>query len=163
MGPHLPQPLGTFPKEAPVTVAMQQLCRPCLSTWCAHRPAQHRPPSFFWPLLSAAFVLLNYFSSKGAICKLQTAEKQSLGVAQSPKQAQCSCARPPKQFTPQNCVIDLPRSLKSLMAASTAEPAVRWGHRPIPTPVMPAPSHHCTFRTHFSHPRHEIRLTISCH
>lgn len=123
MAPHLPQSLNTFPKEALVPVAVQQLCHPCLPTWCAHRPAQHRPPSFFWPLLSAAFVLI-YFSPKVDICKLQPAEKHSLGVAQGPEQAQSSCARPPEQFIPENCVTDLPQSLKSLTAAGTAEPAV---------------------------------------
>lgn len=124
--PHLPQPLNTFPKEAPVAW-------PCSSsaTLPVHLVCTQTCSAQTSVLLLAfaltAFVLLIYFSPRGGICKLQTAEKHSLGVAQSPKPAQHSCARPPEQFIPHSCVIDLPQSLKSLMAAGTAEPAVGWG------------------------------------
>lgn len=99
---------------------------PCLSTWCA-QTCSAQTSVLLLAFALTAFVLLIYFSPRGVICKLQTAEKHSLGVAQSPKPAQHSCARPPEQFIPHSCVIDLPQSLKSLMAAGTAEPAVRWG------------------------------------
>lgn len=146
-----PQPLGSWrhlPQGSPTNSGCAgSSVMPACSIWQAHRPSL--------PFLAFAFSCISSFlfisPPKGDICKLQTAEKHSLGVWQSPKQVRCSSARPPEQFTSQNCVIYFPRSLKSLTEASKAKSVARWGARPIPTLVIPSPSHHSTFHTHFSH------------
>lgn len=160
MGPHCPSPSAP-PPEKP------QGQWPCSSSATPACPlAVHTDLlSTDSGLLASAFSCicsLYLFLPKGDICRLQTAEKRSLGVAQSPKQAQSSCARPPEQSTPQNCVIDLPHSLKSLMAAGTAEPAVGWGHRPVPAPSSLL--HLITARSiPISAAPPQLPLGISCH
>lgn len=114
-GPSPSAPSGTFSEEAPLNNRLgRQLCR-------AYLPAPHgkhidlissAQTSLLFLAIAFSCICSFLFISplKGDICKLQTAEKHSLGVSQSPKQTPVLLCETTSAIYPSE-LCDLPSSL----------------------------------------------------